>query len=98
MWFILQESDIDLNGELDREEFRKFIQQLTKETLIVLSQGLFITLAVAPTIAVLTKRSTEGFPLVGKVIRKVPTSVYASLVTLAIVLFQNAREKNKRIY
>lgn len=91
--FILQECDINLDGELDREEFRKFIRQLTKDTFIIVSQGLIITLAVAPTVALLTKKSTEGVPGVGKVVQKVPSSVYASLVTLAIVLFQNATEK-----
>lgn len=97
MWFILQECDLNLDGELDREEFRKFIHQLTKDALILVSQGLIITMAVAPTVAILTKRSTEGVPVIGKVIQKVPSSVYASLVTLAILLFQNAKAK-KRIY
>lgn len=54
-----------------------------------------MTLAVAPTVALLTKRTTEGVPVVGKVVQKVPNSVYASLVTLAIVIFQNAADYNK---
>ncbi|GFZ02717.1 calcium-binding EF hand family protein [Actinidia rufa] len=81
---------MNLDGELDREEFVKFMQQMTAETLTTISQGLIITLAVAPTVALLTKRATEGVPGVGKVVQKLPNSVYASLVTLAILLFQNA--------
>lgn len=88
---------MNLDGELDRQEFRRFIHQLTKDTFIIVSQGLIITMAVAPTVALLTKKSTEGVPGVGKVVQKVPGAVYASLVTLAIVLFQNAIEK-KQIY
>lgn len=70
----------------------KFIRKLTKDTFVIVSQGLLITLAVAPTIALLTKKSTEGVPHVGKVVQKMPNSVYASLVTLAVVLFQQAAE------
>ncbi|CDP09307.1 unnamed protein product [Coffea canephora] len=87
---LMQECDINLDGELNREEFVKFIQQLTKDTFITVSQGLIITLAVAPTVALVTKRTTEGVPGIGKVVQKLPNSVYASLVTLAIVLFQKA--------
>lgn len=90
---LMQECDINLDGELDREEFVKFIQRLTKDTFITVSQGLIITLAVAPTIAVVTKRATEGVPGVGKVVQKLPNSVYASLVTLGIVLLQKAVEQ-----
>lgn len=91
---LMMECDINLDGELDREEFVKFIQTLTADTFITVSQGLIITLAVAPTVALLTKRSTENVPGVGKVVQKIPNSVYASLVTLAVVLFQNARQES----
>lgn len=70
----------------------KFIQQLTTDTFVVVSQGLILTLIVAPTLAMTTKRATEGVPGVGKLIQKLPNSIYASLVTLAIVWFQNARQ------
>ncbi|KAG9150688.1 hypothetical protein Leryth_008164 [Lithospermum erythrorhizon] len=89
---VLQECDMNLDGELNPEEFSKFIKSLTKDTFFVISQGLLITLAVAPTLAMLTKRTTEGFPGIGKVVERVPTSVYASLVTLAVVMFQKAQE------
>ncbi|KAL3537197.1 hypothetical protein ACH5RR_000563 [Cinchona calisaya] len=89
---LMQECDINLDGELDREEFVIFMKHLTKDTFITVSQGLIITLAVAPTVALLTKRTTEGVPGVGKVVQKLPNTVYASLVTLAIVLFQKAAE------
>uniref|UniRef100_K4D1H7 EF-hand domain-containing protein n=1 Tax=Solanum lycopersicum TaxID=4081 RepID=K4D1H7_SOLLC len=92
---LMQECDINTDGELDRQEFVKFIRKLTKDTFIMVSQGQLITLAVAPTIAVLTKRSTEGVPHVGMVVQKMPSSVYASLVTLAVVLFQQAVESKE---
>lgn len=89
----MKESDINFDGQLDREEFVKFIRRVTRDTLLTVSQGLLITLAVAPTVALLTKRSTEGVPGVGKVVEKIPTSVYASLVTLVIVAFQQGAER-----
>ncbi|KAA8515758.1 hypothetical protein F0562_018631 [Nyssa sinensis] len=87
---MMLDCDMNLDGELDREEFVRFMLQLTADTFTTVSQGLIITLAVAPTVAILTKRATEGVPGVGKVVQRLPNSVYASLVTLAIVLFQNS--------
>ncbi|RVW29735.1 hypothetical protein CK203_051671 [Vitis vinifera] len=84
------ECDINLDGEIDRVEFGAFIQKLTVDTFITVSQGLLVTLVVAPTVAVATKRATEGVPGVGKVVQRLPNSVYASLITLAIVLFQRS--------
>lgn len=90
---MIREYDLNLDGELNREEFAKFIRRITKDTFISVSQGLIITLAVAPTVAMLTKRTTENVPGVGKVVQKIPTSVYASLVTLMIVAFQQGAER-----
>ncbi|RAL37844.1 unnamed protein product [Cuscuta campestris] len=89
---LMKKYDFNLDGELNREEFNKFILELTKDTFFTISQKMITTLAVAPTVALLTKRTTEGVPVVGKVVQKLPNSVYASLVTLAIVLFQKATE------
>ncbi|KAM7476616.1 hypothetical protein LguiB_023859 [Lonicera macranthoides] len=83
--------DINLDGELDREEFVKFIFKLTADTFVTVSKGLILTLAAAPTLALVTKKTTEGVPGIGKVVHKVPNSIYASLITLAILLFQNSR-------
>ncbi|XP_061360072.1 uncharacterized protein LOC133304112 [Gastrolobium bilobum] len=86
---IMKNCDINFDGEIDREEFYGFIQQMTADTFTVVSQKLIVTLVVAPTVAVATKRATEGVPGVGKVVQRLPNSVYASLVTLAAVWFQN---------
>ncbi|XWS57964.1 hypothetical protein CRYUN_Cryun09bG0218400 [Craigia yunnanensis] len=90
---LMQECDFNLDGEIDHEEFVKFIQQLTTDTFIVVSQGLIVTLVVVPTVAMATKKATEGVPGVGKVVQKLPNSIYASLVTFAIVWFQTSREE-----
>ncbi|CAL1356577.1 unnamed protein product [Linum trigynum] len=90
---IMKECDINLDGGLDREEFAKFIQKLTAETFVVISQGLLLTLVVAPTLAMATKRATEGVPHVGKVVQKVPNSIFASLVTLAVVWIQQSQQE-----
>jgi hypothetical protein len=89
----LQENDINLDGEIDREEFAKLIKQITADAFVVVSQGLILTLIAAPTIAMATKKATEGVPHVGKVVQKIPTSVYASLLTLAVVLIQQAHQE-----
>ncbi|XP_004510171.1 uncharacterized protein [Cicer arietinum] len=85
---IMKECDLNLDGVIDREEFFSFIQVMTADTFTVVSQKLIITLVVAPTVAMATKRATEGVPGVGKVVQKLPNAVYASLVTLAVVWFQ----------
>ncbi|XP_040999783.1 uncharacterized protein LOC121245926 [Juglans microcarpa x Juglans regia] len=87
---MMQICDLNLDGEIDREEFVGFILQLTTETLFAVSHGLILTLLVAPSIAVATKNATEGVPGFGKMVKKLPNSVYASLVTLAVVLFQQS--------
>lgn len=88
MYTNAQECDLNLDGVIDREEFFSFIQVMTADTFTVVSQKLIITLVVAPTVAMATKRATEGVPGVGKVVQKLPNAVYASLVTLAVVWFQ----------
>ena len=90
----MQECDINLDGEIDREEFSKFIQRLMGDTFIIVSQGLILALVVAPTVAMATKRATEGVPGIGKVVQKLPNSIYASLVTLAVVLFQKSVQES----
>ncbi|KAG5232938.1 Calcium-binding EF-hand [Salix suchowensis] len=65
---MMQACDMNLDGELDHEEFVKFMKQLTSDAFIVVSQGLIITLVVAPTVAMATKKATEGVPGVGKVL------------------------------
>ncbi|CAH9085469.1 unnamed protein product [Cuscuta epithymum] len=89
---LMKKYDFNFDGELNREEFMEFILELTKDTFFTISQKLVTTLAIAPTVALLTKKSTEGVPVIGKVVQKLPSSVYASLVTLAIVLFQKSTE------
>ncbi|KAI3997746.1 hypothetical protein MKX01_007633 [Papaver californicum] len=89
---MMETYDMNLDGELDREEFTKFVQKLTTDALKAVSQGLIICLVAAPTIALLTKRATEGVPGVGKVVQKVPSSIYASIMTLAVVLIQKSSE------
>ncbi|KAJ1398992.1 hypothetical protein SESBI_30635 [Sesbania bispinosa] len=61
---------------------------MTVDTVTVVSQKLIITLVVAPTVAVATKKATEGVPSVERVVQRLPNSVYVSLVTLAAVWFQ----------
>ncbi|KAA8520339.1 hypothetical protein F0562_014595 [Nyssa sinensis] len=87
---MMQDCDVNLDGVLDREEFVKFILQLTKDTFITASQRLLVTLLVTPIVALVTKRATEGIPGFGGVVHRLPNSVHASLVTLAAVMFQNS--------
>ncbi|KAJ4962739.1 hypothetical protein NE237_022678 [Protea cynaroides] len=87
---MMETYDLNLDGELNREEFVEFIKKMTADTLSVVGQNLIIAMVVAPTIALLTKRATEGVPGVGKVVQKLPNAVYASIVTLAVVMFQKS--------
>ncbi|KAJ3680705.1 hypothetical protein LUZ60_016983 [Juncus effusus] len=89
---MMKEYDINLNGLLEREEFAEFIRKLTKDSLAAISLKLMIALVVAPAIALMTKRATERVPHVGPVVQRLPNSVYASLVTLGVVLLQKDGE------
>ena len=89
---LMDESDINLDGLLDREEFAEFIRKLTSESLCAISFKLLVTLVAAPALALATKRATEGVPGVGKVVHRVPNAIYASAITLAAVLVQRCAE------
>ncbi|KAJ6846390.1 uncharacterized protein M6B38_280605 [Iris pallida] len=89
---MMQEYDINLDGLLDREEFAEFIRKLTPDALSAISLNLIIALILAPTVALVTKRATEGVPGIGRVVHKLPNSVYASIVTLGVVLVQKSGE------
>ncbi|XP_042406564.1 uncharacterized protein LOC121996614 [Zingiber officinale] len=89
---LMKEYDVNLDGLLDREEFTKFIRKLTNDTLSTISVNLIIALVLAPTVALLTKRATEGVPGVGKVVQKLPSSIYASIITLGVVVVQKSTE------
>ncbi|RDY14855.1 hypothetical protein CR513_00003, partial [Mucuna pruriens] len=89
---VIESCDINLDGKIDRDEFFDFILKMTADTFTVVSQKLIVTLVVAPTVAVATKRATEGVPGVGKLVQKIPNSIYASLVTIAAVWFQRKAE------
>lgn len=90
---LMEAYDVNLDGQLNREEFYEFIQKMTAETLSVVSRNMIIAVIMAPVIALLTKRATEGVPHVGKVVQRIPNSVYASIVTLGVVLLQKSGEE-----
>ncbi|KAG2574463.1 uncharacterized protein LOC120643108 [Panicum virgatum] len=89
---MMDEYDVNLDGLLDREEFAEFIRKLTADSLCSISLKLVITLVAAPARAMATKRATEGVPGVGKVVRKMPNALYASAITLGVVLVQKSSE------
>jgi hypothetical protein len=85
---------MNLDGAIDHDEFCDFIQKMTADTFTVVSQKLIITLVVAPSVAMATKRATEGVPGIGKVVQKLPNAIYAPLVTLAVVWFQKMGDQS----
>lgn len=93
-----QKFDWNLDGELDREEFVEFIQSLTADTVTSVGRNLVIALIVAPALALAAKRATEGVPGVGKAVQKVPNSIYASIVALAVILLQRDGEDYSEAY
>ncbi|XP_019168251.1 PREDICTED: uncharacterized protein LOC109163972 [Ipomoea nil] len=92
---LIKKFDLNLDGELSRDEFVGFIGKLTKETVFTVSQGLIIYFAVAPRVARLTRKKTEGVPYVGKVAEKLPDPAYAALLTVALVLAQKLLNSNR---
>ncbi|XP_022641781.1 vegetative cell wall protein gp1-like isoform X1 [Vigna radiata var. radiata] len=86
--------DINLDGDIEREEFFDFMLQMTADTFTVVSQKLVVTMVVASTVAVATKKATEGVPGVGKVVKKIPNSVCASLAIIAAVWFKKKAQSS----
>ncbi|KAG7018923.1 hypothetical protein SDJN02_20800, partial [Cucurbita argyrosperma subsp. argyrosperma] len=89
---LIKENDWNQDKKIGRDEFLGFILSLTSDAFISLSHRLILTLVIAPTVAVVTKRSTEGIPVVGSLVQKLPSSAYAFLVTLAAFVFQNSQK------
>ncbi|XP_078438525.1 uncharacterized protein LOC144708944 [Wolffia australiana] len=87
---LMKEHDVNLDGLLNREEFAAFIRKLTADTLTTVGQNLIVALLIAPAVALITKRATEGVPGVGTVVQRIPNSIYASAVALAVVFLQNS--------
>lgn len=92
---MMQTFDLNLDGQLDREEFSEFIKKFTANIMTKISQNMLIAMVAAPLIALMTKRATEGVPRVGKVVQKIPNAVYASVITAAVVLIQKANERRE---
>ncbi|KAG9452850.1 hypothetical protein H6P81_005754 [Aristolochia fimbriata] len=90
---LMETYDVNLDGQLNREEFTEFIQKLTADTFAVISRNMIVAVILAPTVALLTKRATEGVPGVGKVVQRIPSSLYASIITLGVVLLQKSGEE-----
>ncbi|TKY68802.1 Adenylosuccinate lyase [Spatholobus suberectus] len=85
---VIKNCDVDMDGQINRDEFFGFIQQMAPETFHVVRKKLVATLVVAPTVAVSTKKATEGVLGVGKLVQRLPKPVYAVLMTIAAVWFQ----------
>ncbi|KAK8944301.1 hypothetical protein KSP39_PZI008248 [Platanthera zijinensis] len=82
---MVQKYDLNLDGLLDRDEFADFIQRLAADTVTTVGRNLIIAVIVAPALALATKRSTERIPGLGKAVKHVPNSIYASAVTFAVL-------------
>ncbi|GLJ12017.1 hypothetical protein SUGI_0182100 [Cryptomeria japonica] len=92
---MMQTTDLNLDGQLDREEFAEFVKKLTSHVAAKISTNLIIAVMAAPVVALMTKRATEQVPRVGKVVEKIPNAVYASVITATVVLIQKLNESKE---
>ncbi|KAJ7569661.1 hypothetical protein O6H91_01G087700 [Diphasiastrum complanatum] len=83
---MLKTFDTNQNGLLDRSEFNLFVKKFTANVASRISKNILIFSILAPGLAVFTKRATEKVPGVGPVVCKVPSAVYASLITTVIAV------------
>ncbi|KAH7282806.1 hypothetical protein KP509_35G048100 [Ceratopteris richardii] len=90
---MLKTFDTNKDGALDREEFAAFIHKFTSKVAKKVGKNILIFAIIAPLLAFATKRATEDLPRVGKIVRKIPNAVYASIVTAAVLLFEKANQK-----
>ncbi|KAG5042926.1 hypothetical protein GLYMA_03G098400v4 [Glycine max] len=80
--------DDNEDGQINRDEFFGFFEQMAPETFNVVRRKLVATLVATPTVAAVTKKATERVPVVGKLVQWLPKAVYAFLMTIAAVLYQ----------
>lgn len=90
---MLKAFDTNNDEVLDREEFAAFINKFTSKVAKKVGMNLLIFVVAAPALAFATKRATENIPRVGKIVRKVPNAVYASVVTAVVLLIERAHQK-----
>ncbi|KAK7382789.1 hypothetical protein VNO80_01860 [Phaseolus coccineus] len=88
----IENCDDNKDGQIDRDEFFGFIRQMAPEIFNVVRKKLVATLVVAPTVAATTKKTTEQVPGVGKLVQRLPKAVYAALLTIAAVWFQESNQ------
>ena len=93
-WNNMQNCDDNKDGQINRDEFFGFIQQMAPETFNVVRKKLVATLVVAPTVAATTKKATEQVPGFGKLVQRLPKVVYAALLTILTVWFQETNHNS----
>eukprot|EP00250_Pteridium_aquilinum_P032139 c45079_g1_i1 orf=186-677(+) len=83
---IFQKFDKNKDEELSKEEFALFMETFTSKILGTLGRTFLVLCILAPALAFLAKRGTEGLPRVGNFVRGIPFFVYTSLVTAGLIL------------
>ncbi|EFJ27075.1 hypothetical protein SELMODRAFT_172574 [Selaginella moellendorffii] len=84
--------DTNRNGVLDRKEFMGFVEKFTGNLAMRLSKNILIFSIAAPCLALLTKSATERVPGVGPVVKKIPSALYASLITTAVAVVSKVND------
>eukprot|EP01018_Ginkgo_biloba_P007624 Gb_19501 [translate_table: standard] len=92
---MMQIFDRNLDGELSRDEFAEFVKKFTSKVVTRVSKNVVIAVVAAPILALMTKRATERAPRVGKVVQKIPNTVYASIITAAVVFIHKISESRE---
>lgn len=83
---LVQKFDRNHDGKLDREEFTAFLQGFTKDVSAKISTDILLFSFIIPLLVGASRRTTEKIPKVGTLVRRIPNSLYSSVVTTLIVM------------
>ncbi|KAH7446284.1 hypothetical protein KP509_01G049900 [Ceratopteris richardii] len=92
---MLQDSDTNKNGILDREEFATFIQNFTSDMVKRVTMHILVFVIFTPALAFCAKYVAERLPRLRKSIRSIPNSLYAGFATAGVLLI--VRLSHKRL-
>ncbi|MCO5574527.1 hypothetical protein L7F22_028313 [Adiantum nelumboides] len=94
---LFQKFDKNKDNELSREEFALLMEKFTSKLVEKAGKTFLIFCIIAPALAFLAKGAIEGLPGIGEYARKIPTPIYASIVTALVILVQSLYHRKWKV-
>ncbi|GLJ29541.1 hypothetical protein SUGI_0582680 [Cryptomeria japonica] len=99
----VEKFDKDKNGHVDKEEFALFVEKFTFDLINEISKSITVSalggpaviIVGAPVMAGMAKSSSEKVPVIGKLLSKLPDSMFASTITVVAMLLLQSTSRPK---